>query len=81
MVQLQEPKPLILSKFLRQKVTNSNNKQPISAGLDDDFLLQRRENHLTTHFNTRKNRLLEITKENKHIHRRINAQKSLYSSR
>ena len=49
-------------------------------GLDDEFLVQRRESHLNSNFNRRKNRLVEITKENKNIYKRINCQKSFYSS-
>ena len=44
-------------------------------------MVQRKESHLNTYFNIRKNKLKEITKENKQIYVRINSQKSLYSSR
>lgn len=50
-------------------------------GLSREDLVQRKESHLNTYFNIRKNRLKEITKENKKIYVRINSQKSLYSSR
>lgn len=40
----------------------------------------RKENHLNTHFNLRKTKLREITKQNKQLFHRINSQKSLYSS-
>ena len=50
-------------------------------GLSREALEQRRENHLNTYFNIRKNNLKNITKENKQIYVRINSQKSLYSSR
>lgn len=42
---------------------------------------ERRESHLNSFFNQRKNRLKDITKENKRIYERINSQTSLYSSR
>ena len=51
-----------------------------NPGMDEEFLYMRKENHLNTHFNERKNRLKEITKENKQIYKRLNSQKSLYSS-
>jgi hypothetical protein len=33
----------------------------LSKGMNDNFLFLRRENHLNTHFNIRKNKLKEIT--------------------
>lgn len=50
-------------------------------GLSKEALSQRKESHLNTYFNLRKNKLKDITKENKKIYVRINSQKSLYSSR
>ena len=50
-------------------------------GMSRQALSQRKESHLNTYFNIRKNKLKEITKENKQIYVRINSQKSLYSSR
>jgi len=44
-------------------------------------LFQRKESHLNTYFNQRRDRLKSITKENKLIYVKINSQKSLYSSR
>lgn len=48
--------------------------------MNDHFLFQRKENHLNTCFNIRKNKLQEITKVNKQIYKRLNSQKSLYSN-
>lgn len=53
----------------------------LMQGLTGEELEQRRESHLNTYFNARKNKLKEITKVNKKIYVRINSQKSLYSSR
>jgi hypothetical protein len=44
-------------------------------------LFLRKESHLNSCFNQRKNKLKEITHENKRIYVKINSQKSLYSSR
>ena len=41
----------------------------------------RKESHLNTYFNKRKNKLKDIVQENKRIYVKINSQKSLYSSR
>lgn len=49
-------------------------------GMNDNFLFLRKENHLNTHFNIRKNKLKEITKANKNIYQRLNTQKSFYSN-
>jgi hypothetical protein len=49
--------------------------------LSREALFQRKESHLNTYFNQRKNKLKEITHENKRIYVKINSQKSLYSSR
>lgn len=50
------------------------------VGMNDHFLYQRKENHLNTCFNIRKNKLKEITKVNKNIYQKLNSQKSIYSS-
>lgn len=50
------------------------------AGMNDHFLYQRKENHLNTCFNIRKNKLKEITKMNRNIYQKLNSQKSIYSS-
>ena len=49
--------------------------------MNEQFLHQRKENHLNTCFNIRKNKLKEISKANQQIYKRINSQNSLYSSR
>jgi hypothetical protein len=51
------------------------------GGLSTEALGLRKESNLNTYYNLRKNRLKDITKENKKIYVRINSQKSLYSSR
>jgi hypothetical protein len=50
------------------------------GGMNENLLLMRRENHLNTQFNLRKNKLKEITKANKQLYRRLNTQKSFYSN-
>ena len=52
----------------------------VTRGLDDRFLHLRKENHLNTYFNIRKNKLKETTIANKQLYKRLNSQKSLYSS-
>lgn len=49
-------------------------------GMNDNFLFLRKENHLNTQFNLRKNKLKEITKANKQLYKRLNTQKSFYSN-
>jgi hypothetical protein len=49
-------------------------------GMNENFLFLRKENHLNTQFNLRKNKLKEITKANKQLYRRLNTQKSFYSN-
>lgn len=52
----------------------------LAKGMNDNFLFLRKENHLNTHFNLRKNKLKEITKANKQLYKRLNTQKSFYSN-
>jgi multidrug efflux pump subunit AcrB len=52
----------------------------LTRGMNEQFLYMRKENHLNTCFNVRKNKLRELTKVNKQIYQRLNSQKSLYSS-
>jgi len=66
--------------FCNERVKSVKKGQGL-PGLSRADLDQRKESHLNTYFNIRKNRLKDITKENKKIYVRINSQKSLYSSR
>lgn len=50
------------------------------SGMNENLLFMRKENHLNTQFNLRKNKLKEITKANKQLYRRLNTQKSFYSN-
>lgn len=52
----------------------------LMKGMNDHLLFLRKENHLNTQFNIRKNKLREITKTNKQIYQRLNTQKSFYSN-
>lgn len=61
---------------LRKRSSNSR-----QSGLDSKTLLQRKESHLNTSYNQRKQRLVAITKDNRRIYERINSQKSLYCSK
>ena len=60
--------------------STSNHISTMNSGMNDEFLFMRKENHLNTQFNIRKNKLKEITQENKVLYQRLNSQKSLYSS-
>jgi hypothetical protein len=74
-----------LSKAVKTSaVTNATPSHPQASGLvrgmNDNFLFLRRENHLNSQFNVRKNKLKEITKANKQLYKRLNTQKSFYSN-
>lgn len=62
------------------KAPGTNSSQAgLARGMNENFLFLRKENHLNTQFNLRKNKLKEITKANKQLYRRLNTQKSFYS--
>lgn len=67
--------------MVQHSKSKSVTKTHLLPGLSKVELSQRKENYLNTYFNIRKNKLKEITKENKKIYDRINSQQSLYSSR
>lgn len=50
------------------------------GGMNEHFMCLRKENHLNSAFNIRKNKLKEITKANRQIYIKLNSQKSVYSS-
>ena len=52
----------------------------LSKGINEHFLFLRKENHLNTCYNMRKNKLKEITRANKDFYQKLNSQKSLYSN-
>jgi hypothetical protein len=64
------------------KMGGNNQLTPTNLvkGMNDNFLFLRKENHLNTQFNIRKNKLKEITKVNKQLYGRLNTQKSFYSN-
>lgn len=66
------------SKYQSESRT-STTLQPISLGLNNQFLSSRRENYLNDGYNKRKKRLEGITLENRKIYQKINVQKSSYS--
>lgn len=56
------------------------NPSGVGKGMNAHFLYMRKENHLNTCFNLRKNKLKEMTKANKQLYQKLNMQKSMYSS-
>ena len=52
----------------------------MGKGLNDHFLYLRKENHLNTCFNIRKNKLKEMTRANKQLFQKLTSQKSIYNS-
>ena len=49
-------------------------------GMNEHLLYLRKENHLNSLFNIRKNKLKETSKQNIKLYQKINSQKSLYSN-
>lgn len=79
--QVNQTQPVLpCRRKLSQPISSINNTYTMVSNINDDFLFMRKENYLNTKFNIRKNKLKEITKENKQLYERINSQKSLYSS-
>jgi hypothetical protein len=79
--QINQTQPLLPCKRkMSQPCSSVNKTYAVVSNINDDFLFMRKENYLNTKFLIRKNKLKEITKENKQLHDRINSQKSLYSS-
>ncbi len=79
--QVNQTQPMLPNKRKLSQPCSSVNKTYAPTGnINEDFLFMRKENYLNTKFLIRKNKLKEITKENKQIHDRIGSQKSLYSS-
>lgn len=79
--QVNQTQPVLpCRRKLSQPYSSVNKTYALVSNINDDFLFMRKENYLNTKFNIRKNKLKEITKENKQLHERINSQKSLYSS-
>lgn len=77
------PDPSLSNAVRTSAVTKLNTLPPqpaISRGMNNNLLFLRKENHLNTQFNLRKNKLKEITKANKKLYKRLNTQKSFYSN-
>jgi len=68
-----------LSKSSTAQMRNRNSSG-VAKGMNAHFLYLRKENHLNTYFNVRKNKLKEMTKANKKLYQKINNQKSMYSN-